>query len=60
MMWQLQLFGETLMRLLFTEPALNLLFAALCVLASLGFCPRWTMRLSALLYLGFALLTGAG
>lgn len=34
---------------------LNLLFAALCVAASRGFCPKWTMPLSALLYVGLAL-----
>lgn len=55
MMWLLQLILETALPVACVEAALNLLFAGLCLLASWGLCPVWTMRLSALLYLALAL-----
>lgn len=53
MMWYLQLLVEVV-SFLFTPQTLNLLFAALCFAASRGFCPKWTMILSALLYVALA------
>ncbi len=55
MMWLLQLIVEKFALVVLSEPVLNLLFAGLCLMTSAGFCPKWTMRLSALLYLGLAL-----
>ncbi len=43
---------------LMTPKTLNLLFAGLCFAASRGLCPKWTMILSALLYLALAFCPG--
>lgn len=50
MEWQFQL----VLAWILTAPAINLTFAALCVLAAFGLSVRWIAVLSAVLYVALA------